>query len=213
MQKGPELVQLFPTPLFIAKYPRDMSKELGFIKNLEYRECGFPEHKGDILNHQSKETFLFDYEELSEIEKFCSLYLNYYVENILQCKDKLFITQCWANITRKGERHHEHSHPNSIVSGVFYFQNNSKLPPIQFKRGDAREFQLSVAKHNNFNSSTYLLPADSGELLLFPSTLQHSVLNNQSDEDRISIAFNTFSKGSLGSIESLTYLPIDRCKE
>jgi len=209
----PELIQLFPTPLLITKYPKDISKELEFIKNLEYRECGIAEHEGDILNHQSKETFLFDRPELSSIEEFCRACLEYYVANILECKDKLFITQCWSNITKKGERHHEHTHPNSIISGVFYFQNNSKLPPIQFKRKDIREFSLDVEKHNNFNSVTYLLPADSGELLLFPSTLAHSVLSNRSDEDRISIAFNTFSKGSLGSIESLTYLPIDRCKE
>lgn len=211
MQDGPELIQLFPTPLFIGKYSRDMSKELEFIKNLEYRDKGAPEYKGDALNHQSKETFLFDYPELSEIERFCRLHLEYYVENVLQCKDKLFITQCWSNITRKGERHHEHTHPNSIVSGVFYFQNNSKLPPIQFRRNDYHQISLDIGKHNNFNSATFLLPAESGELLLFPSTLTHSVLSNESDEDRISIAFNTFSKGSLGSIESLTYLPIDRC--
>lgn len=207
----PELVQLFPTPLFIGKYSRDMTKELEFIKNLKYREKGSPEYSGDSLNRQSVETFLFDFPEMVEIKKFCEAHLQYYVKNILECKDDLFITQCWSNITRQGERHHEHSHPNSIISGVFYFQNNSKLPPIQFRRPNVRELSMDILKHNNFNSATYLLPAESGELLLFPSTLQHSVLDNKSDEDRISIAFNTFTKGSLGSIESLTYLPIERC--
>lgn len=206
-----ELVQLFPTPLLIGKYQKDMSKELEFIKNLKYREKGIGEHSNDSLNRQSIETFLFDYPEMFEIKQFCEAYLQYYVKNIMECKDELFITQCWSNITGTGERHHEHSHPNSIVSGVFYFQNNSKLPPIQFRRPQLRDLSLDVAKHNNFNSSTFLLPAESGELLLFPSTLQHCVLDNKSDEDRISIAFNTFTKGSLGSIEGLTYLPIERC--
>jgi ectoine hydroxylase-related dioxygenase (phytanoyl-CoA dioxygenase family) len=58
-----------------------------------------------------------------------------------------------------------------------------------------------------------MLSAESGELLLFLSTLEHSVLENKSEEDRISISFNTFTKGSIGSIEDLTYIPIDRCKE
>ena len=36
--------------------------------------------------------------------------------------DKLVITQSWLNKNKKGESHHEHVHPNSMVSGVWYPQ-------------------------------------------------------------------------------------------
>ena len=49
-----------------------------------------------------------------------------------------------------------------------------------------------------------------GELIIFPSSLTHSVRANQSDEERISLSFNTWAKGSLGSERELTYLPFDR---
>jgi len=210
---NPELIQLFPNPILILKYPNDFSEELEFVKNLQYRGKGIGEYQGDSLNRQSMETFLFDLPELKRIKDFCTASVEMFADQVLQTSDKLFITQCWSNITRKGERHHEHTHPNSIISGVFYFQNNSKLPPIRFRRDVNRELLLNHKVKNNFNSDIYMLSAESGELLLFLSTLEHSVLENKSEEDRISISFNTFTKGSIGSIEDLTYIPIDRCKE
>ena len=57
-----------------------------------------------------------------------------------------------------------------------------------------------------------MLPMKRGELILFPSNLTHSVPVNQSDEERISLSFNSWTpKGNMGDIKSLTYLPLDRC--
>ena len=55
-----------------------------------------------------------------------------------------------------------------------------------------------------------MLPMKAGELILFPSNLPHSVPINASDKERISLSFNTWTKGNIGSIEHLTYLPFDR---
>ena len=38
-----------------------------------------------------------------------------------------------------------------------------------------------------------------------------SVPVNPSDEERISLSFNTWAKGNLGNEKHLTYLPLDRC--
>ena len=123
---------------------------------------------------------------------------------------EMVITQSWLNKSGKGESHHEHKHPNSMISGVWYPQIHEKLPPIQFKTEKQRDVDLSFKRYNNFNSATFMLPMRAGELILFPSNLQHSVPPNQSDEERISLSFNTLCKGSLGDINSLTYLPFDR---
>ena len=88
---------------------------------------------------------------------------------------------------------------------------HEKLPPIKFTNDRQRDVSLSIKRFNNFNSSTYMLPLKMGELILFPSDLRHKVPTNQSDEERISLSFNTWIKGSLGDERSLTYLPLDRC--
>jgi len=205
--KQPELIQLFPKPVLIASYHKDFTEELNYIKSLEHNLGGKP--KGEYAK-QSTNTFLLDEPELASIREFIETYLKFYVHNVLECTDELVITQAWSNICEKGKKHHEHVHPNSIVSGVFYFQINENLPPIEFRNPNTHSFNLNIQKQNNFNSATFLLPLNSGELILFPSNLTHSVPENKADLPRISLAFNTFAKNSLGSIDSLTYLPLNK---
>ena len=205
--KQPELIQLFPKPVLISKYHKDFSKELEYVKSLEHK---LNEKSQTEYAKQSTNTFLLDEPELASIREFIEAYLKFYVHNVLECTDELVITQAWSNICEKGKKHHEHVHPNSIVSGVFYFQINENLPPIEFRNPNTHSFNLNIQKQNNFNSATFLLPLNSGELILFPSNLTHSVPENKADLPRISLAFNTFAKNSLGSIDSLTYLPLNQ---
>jgi uncharacterized protein (TIGR02466 family) len=205
--KQPELIQLFPKPVLISKYHKDFSKELEYVKSLEHK---LNEKSQKEYAKQSTNTFLLDEPELASIREFIEAYLKFYVHNVLECTDELVITQAWSNICEKGKKHHEHVHPNSIVSGVFYFQINENLPPIEFRNPNTHSFNLNIQKQNNFNSATFLLPLNSGELILFPSNLTHSVPENKADLPRISLAFNTFAKNSLGSIDSLTYLPLNK---
>ena len=131
-------------------------------------------------------------------------------DSYLLRQEKLKNIKNWANRNPKGSRHHEHVHPNSIISGVMYFQINEKLPPIQFSKTNQDGIKLDPIKYNNLTAESFMLPCKPGELILFPSSLKHSVPINQSDEDRISISFNTFSIDALGSEQSLTHLDIRR---
>jgi len=206
--KQPELLQLFPKPVLIASYHKDFTKELEYVKSLEHK---LNEKSQKEYSKQSTNTFLLDEPELKEIREFVEVYLKFYVHNVLECKDELVITQAWSNIADKGKKHHEHVHPNSLVSGIWYPVINEQLPPIQFRSKSQRDVSLQCEKFNNFNSATFLLPMKAGELIIFPSNLTHSVPANQSETERISLSFNTWAKGSLGDMNSLTYLPLDRC--
>jgi uncharacterized protein (TIGR02466 family) len=201
-----ELLQLFPIPVLISKYEKDLSEELEYVKSLEYN-LNTPETQ-KIYSKQSSDTFLLDNPQLKNIREFIDSQINFYVNDVLECSNKLKITQSWANITDNGKKHHEHRHPNSIVSGVFYFQINKTLPPIEFRNKNNEMYSFTIKNHNNFNAETFLLPLETGELILFPSTLYHGVPENVSTTPRISLAFNTFETESLGKIESLTYLPL-----
>ena len=214
MGQGDELLQLFPIPVMICPYPMDYSKELEWIRNSETRK----ENKGENIgqgsihyNRQSEDTFVLDKPELANIRAFIEAKLNKFVTEIMASTDKLVITQSWLNKNKKGESHHEHVHPNSMVSGVWYPQIHEQLPPIQFRSRHQRDVSLQTEKYNTFNSATFMLPMKRGELILFPSNLQHSVPVNNSEEERISLSFNSWPKGNMGDIKSLTYLPLDRC--
>ena len=100
----------------------------------------------------------------------------------------------WAIINKKGNFNTEHIHPNSNLSGAYYVSapkncgkfkvvnphsiSRDKFPP----RENPNELNRLVAEHE----------IEEGDLLIFPSYLPHSVLPNQSDDDRIVISFNIF---------------------
>ena len=48
-----------------------------------------------------------------------------------------------------------------------------------------------VGSFNAFTGHAMVIPPVTGDLLIFPSWLLHRVNMSQSDEDRISIAFNS----------------------
>jgi len=199
-----ELLQIFPTPVLITKYEGDLSKEIKYVDSLPYKE-----QKANA-NFKSQDTYLLEIEELKNIKNFMYESLNKYTKNISNSDQRLVITQCWANKNPPGSKHHEHVHPNSILSGVFYLKQDKTLPPIQFSKSMQHAMKLDPKTYNVLNSETFLLPCVDGELLLFPSSLKHSVPINQGHESRISLSFNTFSVDTLGSEESLTHLDIRR---
>ena len=197
-----ELLQIFPTPLLITKYEGSLEQELKYINTLDWIE------QNSNGNFKSTDTYLLDQEQFKNIKNFIYESLNKFTKNVLMSDQRLVVTQCWLNKNPKGSKHHEHVHPNSIISGVFYFRQDPKLPPIQFAKAIQSAMKLDPKKYNNLNSETFLLPCTNGELILFPSNLRHSVPTNTGDEDRISMSFNTFSIDTLGSKNSLTHLDI-----
>ena len=200
--KKDELLTVFPTPVQIYKHEDSIEKELKYIENIEW----IPQKAN--ANFKSKDSYLTKHESLKNITSFFKECIDDYCNTIINSNQRLVITQCWGNKNPKGSNHHEHTHPNSIISGVFYLRQDSKLPPIQFSKNNQHGMKLNPRSYNNNNAATFLLPCIAGELILFPSSLRHSVPINQSDKERISLSFNTFSTDILGSKENLTHLDL-----
>ena len=200
--KKDELLSVFPTPVQIYKYENNIEKELKHIERLEWKE------QPANGNFRSSDSYLTKHEQLQKIVLFFKECIDDYCNTIVNSDQRLVITQLWGNKNPKGSKHHEHVHPNSIISGVFYLRQDPKLPPIQFSKSNQDSMKLDPRKYNTYNAETFLLPCTSGELILFPSNLRHSVPVNMGDEERISLSFNTFSIDELGGRDSLTHLDI-----
>ena len=202
-----EILQIFPTPVHISQYENNITEELKFIKNLEYQLNGPPSGPFDSqlnVNYRTTNISVLKEKELKNISTFIQKQLDFYTKEIMFTDDKLIPTISWCNKNPQGSRHHEHRHPNSIISGVFYFAP-TKPAPLHLTKSNLPEFQFNIKKQNPVNSSVFALNINVGELVLFPSSIYHSVAVNEDSEERISLSFNTFST-SLGSVEGLTYL-------
>lgn len=104
----------------------------------------------------------------------------------------LMITGCWANISAPGATHKAHTHPNNYLSGVYYLQADEGARQITFDdpRAQLNVINPVVRETTAENAAQIHLGIAEGMLVLFPAWLQHSVPENRSQRNRISIAFN-----------------------
>jgi len=192
---------LFPTPVAFFDFGTDLTEiELDFITKQETR--------GNTGNTTSVDNNLFDSPEIAEIARFCQESVDEYMKEVYAPKFDVnaYITQSWANYTSKGQWHHKHEHPNSFISGVFYVQAQKDIDKIYFYKNGYQQIKLPTDNYNLYNSESWWLGVETGQLILFPSHLTHMVETVQTDETRISISFNTFLKGYVGNDIELTGL-------
>lgn len=190
-----EISGLFPLPILKADIKRKLSKgELKFVDKLK------TDLQLNIGNVNSKDTFVLDRSEFKDIRDFIDSSIEDYMNNIIQPKydTTCYITQSWLNWTEPGGFHHDHFHPNSFISGVFYINASGDSDRISFVKEKHDHFDIEPAEYNLYNSNNWWVGVRTGTLILFPSHITHSVPTTTSDNIRISLAFNTYLKGQLG---------------
>jgi hypothetical protein len=196
-----ELFPLFPTIIYRKKLDFTLTEEeLSIISSMEV----MPQVLG---NNLSKNTNIFDNPKLLRIKNIFMDNVQTYFHEVMKYKSELYMTNSWLNVTRPNEQHEMHNHTNSIVSGCWYYWAKDSQPTISFNR-IVPPFLLNMIpnSYNEYNSIEWDLPIDDNVLVLFPSSCHHLVKPNTSSSDRVSVAFNTFVKGQIGSNEGLTYL-------
>ena len=194
---------LFPQPVGLYKLDRELTeKELTFIKSQPTRP--------NTGNTTSNNRTILCHKNMTKLRDFIESSVSDYFYSIYDPKQKvnLRITQSWCNYTEPGQWHHKHAHPNSFVSGVFYPQANRETDKIYFYRDGFQQIKLEPKNWNLWNSESWWFEVGTGDLILFPSSLEHMVETVRGDQTRISLSFNTFPLGNIGEEVSLTGLQI-----
>ena len=204
--KESSIHSIFPVPIYTTKIDRGFTKqELQFVDK-QKNHC--LKNQGNI---NTKDNYILNRKEFKNIKKFLDKCCQDYLDKVICPKDniKLYITQSWLNYTETNQFHHKHEHPNSAISGVLYFNSDIKNDKILFSH-PIPYIQIAPEvddkKFNLWNSRTWWFPVETGGLFMFPSSTTHQVEAKQGSNTRISLAFNTFYKGTIGSNSSLTEL-------
>jgi len=193
-------------PLGFFRYQGDMEAILNYASQLEYRETGF--------NQQSINSYVLNDEKCKDLKKFCLQAVHQYQLDVLHLDQTLDIQQSWINFCPSGGRHPSHYHVNSFLSGVLFLnsaqENNS---PLCFESPVAKN-NYSIEVHPNKSDLTdlhvpssidvYSHQSETKTLLIFSSLINHFVPTNQSNINRISLAFNTFPTLPFGNKTRLT---------
>lgn len=124
------------------------------------------------------------------------------VSHSIGINSNLKIINYWVNINKKHCYNIEHTHPGCLLSAVFYVKIPENSGKINFLNPNANLLEsYLVPKNLNINknlfdytlSSVFSVEPKESCLIIFPSWLSHQVEPNNSDEDRISIAFNAIN--------------------
>ena len=200
-----KIYDIFPTPVIKFNIGRDFLKEeLNFVN-----KCETDSHR-NFGNKSSNDSYILKNSELKDINIFCTNALQTFFNKIYNpiSNVEIYITQSWLNWTYNNEYHHTHSHPNSLISGVLYINAEKEYDNITFGIQNHKTIDMFTKEYNDYNTNEIDFKVGTGELLLFPSSLQHRVSTKKTDTQRISLAFNSFVKGELGHVKALNYLQL-----
>jgi uncharacterized protein (TIGR02466 family) len=197
---------LFPTPVMFGEMGRAYTKEeLAFFKQQQSKTV---KNNGNV---NTADTYILNQPVLADIKKVLDEYVNEFYFKIMCVNPKVrpYITQSWINYTKPGEYHHRHAHPNSLVSGVLYLDSDKEKDKIMFYDSEAyKRIKPDIATWNLYNSESWWFPVGTGNLVMFPSELQHMVEQKEGKNLRTSLAFNTFIRGDIGNTGELTELKL-----
>jgi len=192
-----EMYELFPTAVIKFDVGRDFSeKELLFVKSFEGRL-----HR-NMLNWMTEDNDILGHAPMQGLREIVTKRLNQYFRHVYQPSTNVecYITQSWINYSYGGEAHHQHFHSNSFLSGCMYIQAEEG-DRIRYWDKRMDWFSIPAKEENKYNSKNWWIPANAGDIIVWPAELPHDVpqLEKERSAPRISLAFNAFLKGTIGS--------------
>ena len=181
-------------PLLEVQYTGDLNFIKKYCKELKLNQVRGSSWISENYN-------VLDSLELADLKKFILDSLQLYNREVLLSEHEIEITQSWTSHQSYGEDHAKHHHANSFLSGVFYVQTYKESPPLVFE-SLFNQYNFSIVPEappdgssTKATSSSYNVSVNDGSLFIFSSNQPHYVPPNMIDNERISLAFNTYFKG------------------
>jgi uncharacterized protein (TIGR02466 family) len=211
-EKTIEILPLFPSPMFTCLYTDgNLNNTIKFLDSCQVIDGG----KASEYGFHSKDTYILDHKECEPLSNFIMDAIKYFTREVMMYSyEEYSFSQSWISHKAPGQSHTMHTHPNSLISGVFYYgEDDPNIPAITFHKPimGTNVSYLSPRYQPDRRKSQYAWETFSvnyapGLLLLFPSYILHSVPVNKSNTVRKSLAFNIMPKGKIGAEDNLTEL-------
>lgn len=202
-----QIATAFPT--LIGRFQISNSEEInaGLLRMLLQRETTSPSN--DYANmggwHSSGDLLEWPVPEIVPLRNWISEALNKMVQATGQLPEVAgrsappkgsFRITAWGNISRRGNYHRMHNHPNSAWSGCYYVTGLGTNSNAKNSMGgllelyDPRHFAEMVDVPGSPYGQRVLIRPVPGLMVLFPSWIYHFVHPTDFDGERVSIAFN-----------------------
>ena len=185
---------IYPTPIFVTKAdPKTLApiqKEIEAIEEVLIFSSGalqnqWGEDHLQISDSSGNSNIVKKY-NLIKLREYIKLCTDQYTHSVSHQPLPCDIHQSWMTRSGKGGVGAIHAHGQFDISGVYYYKTNGKDGAIRFHNPNLG-FEASKVWLKN---SVARLQPEVGTLVLFPGWLDHSVEVNNTDDYRMSLAFN-----------------------
>ena len=206
-----KIIDLFPLPLGVVDCPLDIRDIVDFFDKTEMTS-----ENGNTYGLLSKNTYILDDSICKPLADWVLNSMQAYAEEVLGWDEKLYFSQTWLTYKLPGQRHEVHTHPNSMLAGVFYYNVYDSYPAITFHNPIVSFGRPTFqSKSKDPNNSKYLRDTLSftptqNQLIIFPSNIAHSVPVNNTKQVRKALGINALPLKTIGNKKSLNELDYSR---
>jgi len=194
-----QMRQLFGVPIFRKKFEKHSefkNQALEYFKDKEnFRKTSF------------RPSLLFTSANIHREEVF-KPYTEFFINSLKEVMEytgfvpDIALTGMWGTIHPDGGYHHRHTHYNSFLAGVYYFDGNSNCSGTTFYNPLAYHNLIvpRIANRAPLNSlNDHTAPFEEGVLIIFPAWLPHTTQQNNVSRTktyRKILSFNSMPVGA-----------------
>lgn len=187
---------LFFTPLYVDK-SEITSDEQKVIAGLDYVENKLGDH------HITSDKQLFKNSACRSLHDKIQNHINHFIYDYVQVKDviKPKFLSSWAFRGQQGHWGGEHSHVGAMLSGVLYIDAHPDQGAIVFHKDNTHpslfhySMTVPVNQATPYACTRFRHYPNTGDCVIFPGWLRHSVDPNKTSKPRYSLAFDVFLQG------------------
>ena len=208
-----EVFSMFPTPLYVTNYDGDMSEIVKYFDS-----CEMDEARGGGYGIISKNTYVIEHPSCKPLANFIMACFKDFASNVMKYKyEDLQFAQSWLTYKEPGQFHKAHTHPNTILAGVFYYDHQPGDAAICFSkevRGSNRSYLepslLDDYQNHTFSQEEIYFTPKKNDFIIFPSHVMHGVPPNKTNRVRKALGINALTKGTLGDQETISQIIFGR---
>ena len=197
------VIPLFSKPLFTSTCEPSREIKARLKIHIDKSDWHINKNNTPVTTQRTKNLNILNEDDLlplklSIIEKF-----NYFKNEIMQYKGNDFeLTTSWITATHRYNYSNYHNHSNTMYTGVLYFDQQPNQGGISFMDFTPRHYQINVEENNIYNSKEWIVEPAPWQIMFFPSSVYHRIMENMCPVSRYSLAFCFHPVGDIGSGDS-----------
>lgn len=212
MKVESHVFQMFPVPLYVTTYPKNIDEIVRYFDSCEMNPASDSSY-GLI----SKNTYILDNPVCKPLVDFFTYCFNTFARDVMRYREEMVLSQSWLTYKNPGQHHRVHTHPNTLLAGVFYYDVQPGDAAICFSK-EVKSFNRSYfepsllddyQEHPYSQEEIYFAPSRNN-FIIFPSWVPHGVPPNKTNRVRKALGVNALTKQTLGDEHTISQIKYSR---